>query len=164
LESLRKSIAAIEPRFAKHVESLTDWHQFSLLSVESSFCPKWYLPGLLLIGDAAHVMSPIGGVGINYAIQDAVAAANLLGEHLKARSISIRDLASVQRRRAWQVRIMQLIQAQMLRGALAAGAARPSGAGRLGLAVGTWLLNRRSGMALRNRVIGLGIRRERVPA
>src|SRR5207302_8512195 len=99
LESLRNSIVAIEPRFTKHVEALTDWQQFSLLSVESSFCPKWYLPGLLLIGDAAHVMSPIGGVGINYAIQDAVAAANLLGEHLKTGSISVEDLAKVQRRR-----------------------------------------------------------------
>ena len=80
----------------EHVEALTDWHQLSLLSVESSRCPKWYMSGLLLIGDAAHVMSPIGGVGINYAIQDAVAAANLLGEHLKTGSISVEDLAKVQ--------------------------------------------------------------------
>jgi 2-polyprenyl-6-methoxyphenol hydroxylase-like FAD-dependent oxidoreductase len=113
LESLRKSIAAIEPRFAKHVESLKDWHQFSLLSVESSFCPKWYLPGLLLIGDAAHVMSPIGGVGINYAIQDAVAASNLLGERLKTRSTSIQDLASVQRRRQFPTKLIQWLQTAM---------------------------------------------------
>jgi 2-polyprenyl-6-methoxyphenol hydroxylase-like FAD-dependent oxidoreductase len=110
LESLRKSIAAVEPRFSKHVESLTDWHQFSLLSVESSFCPKWYVPGLLLIGDAAHVMSPIGGVGINYAIQDAVAAANLLGERLRTGSTSIKDLASVQRRRQLPTKLIQWFQ------------------------------------------------------
>jgi len=110
LESLRNSIAAIEPRFTKHVASLTDWHQFSLLSVESRFCPKWYRPGLLLIGDAAHVMSPVGGVGINYAIQDAVAAANVLGEYLKTRSTSIEDLARVQRRRQFPTKLIQWLQ------------------------------------------------------
>jgi 2-polyprenyl-6-methoxyphenol hydroxylase-like FAD-dependent oxidoreductase len=110
LESLRKSIAAIEPIFTQHVGSLTDWHQLSLLSVESSRCPKWYLPGLLLIGDAAHVMSPIGGVGINYAIQDAVAAANLLGEPLKTRSTSVEDLATLQRRRELPTRLIQRFQ------------------------------------------------------
>jgi len=110
LESLRNSIAVIEPRFTKHVASLTDWHQLSLLSVESSFCPKWYLPGLLLIGDAAHVMSPIGGVGINYAIQDAVAAANLLGEHLKTGNTSLKDLASVQQRRQFPTKLIQWFQ------------------------------------------------------
>ena len=113
LESLRNSIAAIEPRFTKHVESLTDWHQFSLLSVESSFCPRWYIPGLLLIGDAAHVMSPIGGVGINYAIQDAVATANLLGEHLKTHRISTEELASVQRRRQFPTKLIQWFQTAM---------------------------------------------------
>lgn len=65
LQPLRDSIVAIEPSFAKHVASLSDWHQLSLLSVESGRCPRWYKPGLLLIGDAAHVMSPVGGVGIN---------------------------------------------------------------------------------------------------
>ena len=113
LESLRNSIAVIEPKFTNHVKSLTDWHQFSLLSVESSFCPKWYLPGLLLIGDAAHVMSPIGGVGINYAIQDAVAAANQLGEHLKTSDTSVEDLASVQRRRQLPTKLIQWFQSAM---------------------------------------------------
>lgn len=120
LESLRNSIAVIEPRFTKHVASLTDWHQLSLLSVESSFCPKWYLPGLLLIGDAAHVMSPIGGVGINYAIQDAVAAANLLGEHLKERSISVKDLAKVQHRRQFPTKLIQWFQTAMQKRVLTA--------------------------------------------
>lgn len=90
--------------------SLTDWHQFSLLSVESSRCPRWYKPGLLLIGDAAHVMSPVGGVGINYAIQDAVVAANLLASSLKAGRLEVSDLAKVQREREWPTRIIQAIQ------------------------------------------------------
>ncbi len=95
---------------AKHVEHLTDWHQFSLLSVESSRCPRWYKAGLLLIGDAAHVMSPVGGVGINYAIQDAVVAANVLTGPLKAGRVRDRDLAEVQRQREWPTRIIQAIQ------------------------------------------------------
>jgi len=105
LEALRRSIVEIEPRFAKHVEHLTDWHQLSLLSVESSRCPRWYKPGLLLIGDAAHVMSPVGGVGINYAIQDAVVAANVLAGPLKAGRVTLADLAEVQRQREWPTRV-----------------------------------------------------------
>jgi len=84
VEAVRKSLAETEPRFAKHAESLTDWHQLNLLSVESSRCPLWHRPGVLVIGDAAHVMSPVGGVGINYAIQDAVVAANVLAGPLAA--------------------------------------------------------------------------------
>jgi len=110
LEALRRSILEIDPRFAKHVEHLTDWHQFSLLSVEASRCPRWYKPGLLLIGDAAHVMSPVGGVGINYAIQDAVVAANVLAGPLKTGRVQLSDLAEVQRQREWPTRIIQAIQ------------------------------------------------------
>jgi len=110
VEALRKNIIEIEPRFAKHTEHLTDWHQLSLLSVESSRCPRWYKRGLLLIGDAAHVMSPVGGVGINYAIQDAVVAANVLTGPLKAGRVQPSDLAEVQRQREWPTRTIQAIQ------------------------------------------------------
>jgi 2-polyprenyl-6-methoxyphenol hydroxylase-like FAD-dependent oxidoreductase len=110
LETLRHSIAELEPRLAPHVEHLSDWHQFSLLSVESSRCPRWYKPGLLLIGDAAHVMSPVGGVGINYAIQDAVVAANVLTKPLKAGRVQLSDLAEVQRQREWPTRFIQAVQ------------------------------------------------------
>lgn len=113
LEALRKSILEIEPEFANHVQTLTDWRQFSLLSVESSRCPVWYKPGLLLIGDAAHVMSPVGGVGINYAIQDAVVAVNLLTEPLRSGKLDVSDLARVQREREWPTRIIQRIQTAM---------------------------------------------------
>jgi len=81
-----------------------------VLSVESSRLPRWYRPGLLLIGDAAHVMSPVGGVGINYAIQDAVEAANVLSEGLKEGQVRTRDLAEVQRRRELPTRIIQAFQ------------------------------------------------------
>lgn len=110
LGALRDSIVAIEPQFAKHVDSLTDWHQFSLLSVESSRCPRWYKSGLLLIGDAAHVMSPVGGVGINYAIQDATVAANILAIPLRTGQVRVSDLAKVQSKREWPTRIIQAIQ------------------------------------------------------
>ena len=89
---------------------MTDWQQCSLLSVESSFCKRWYKPGVLLIGDAAHVMSPVGGVGINYAIQDAVVAANLLAEPLRKGRVEIEDLARVQRERGLPVRFIQAVQ------------------------------------------------------
>lgn len=115
VEAVRQSLAEAEPRFAKHAEALTDWRQFTLLSVESSRCAVWHKPGLLLIGDAAHVMSPVGGVGINYAIQDAVEAANVLIEPLKSGKVSDSELAEVQRRREFPVRVIQRMQAIMQR-------------------------------------------------
>ena len=113
VEAVRQSITEIEPRFARHAEFLTDWHQLNLLSVESSRCPLWHKPGLLLIGDAAHVMSPVGGVGINYAIQDAAVAANVLTKPLLAGSVSEADLAEVQRQREWPTRAIQAMQSFM---------------------------------------------------
>lgn len=113
LESLRHSIVEIEPHFAEHVKTLTDWHQLAFLSVESSRCPRWFKPGLLLIGDAAHVMSPVGGVGINYAVQDAVVAANILAAPLKSGRIQVGDLAKVQHEREWPTKVIQAIQSTL---------------------------------------------------
>ena len=121
LEAFRKSIVEIEPNFARHVESLTDWHQCSLLSVESSRCLVWYKPGLLLIGDAAHVMSPVGGVGINYAVQDAVVAVNVLARPLSQGQVRVEDLAEVQRQREWPTRIIQRIQSSLQTRIIASG-------------------------------------------
>src|ERR687885_765548 len=115
IEAFRRSFGELIPEFAARLEHLEDWRQPSLLSAESSRCPRWYRPGLLLIGDAAHVMSPVGGVGINYAIQDAVVAANLLREPLKTGRLSLRDLRAVQRRREWPTRIIQMFQSLMQR-------------------------------------------------
>jgi 2-polyprenyl-6-methoxyphenol hydroxylase-like FAD-dependent oxidoreductase len=89
---------------------LTDWRQVAVLSVESSRLRRWYRPGLLLIGDAAHVMSPVGGVGINYAVQDAVVAANVLAGPLREGRVRLHDLAEVQRRREWPTRFIQWVQ------------------------------------------------------
>jgi 2-polyprenyl-6-methoxyphenol hydroxylase-like FAD-dependent oxidoreductase len=110
IESLRQSIAQIEPHLAEHVQTLTDWHQLTLLSVESSRCPRWYKPGLLLIGDAAHTMSPVGGVGINYAVQDAVEATNILAAPLRDGRLQVDDLAKVQKQREWPTRVIQAMQ------------------------------------------------------
>jgi 2-polyprenyl-6-methoxyphenol hydroxylase-like FAD-dependent oxidoreductase len=111
LPALRRSITALAPELADRVEHLQAWKQLSLLAVESSRLRRWYRPGLLLIGDAAHVMSPVGGVGINYAIQDAVVAANVLAGPLKAGRVRLRDLQAVQRRREWPTRVIQAAQA-----------------------------------------------------
>jgi 2-polyprenyl-6-methoxyphenol hydroxylase-like FAD-dependent oxidoreductase len=115
VEAMRRNIVALEPRFAENVKALTDWHQFSLLSVASSRCPRWYKPGLLLIGDAAHTMTPAAGSGIKYAIEDAVIAAEVLTKPLKAGKVCLRDLAEVQRQREWPTRIIQALGAFGLR-------------------------------------------------
>lgn len=112
LEALRRSIAEMAPEFAERIKHLQDWKQISALSVESSRVPCWHKPGLLLIGDAAHVMSPVGGVGINYAIQDAVVAANVLSEPLKSGVVTADELREVQRQREFPTKVIQWIQAQ----------------------------------------------------
>jgi 2-polyprenyl-6-methoxyphenol hydroxylase-like FAD-dependent oxidoreductase len=109
LKALQESIAETAPTFADRVAELTDWKQVSVLSVEANRLPRWYRPGLLLLGDAAHVMSPVGGNGINYAIMDAVAAANILTAPLQAGHVSVSDLAKIQRRREWPTRIIQAL-------------------------------------------------------
>ena len=98
------------PELADRVETIRNWQDVHLLSVESSRIPTWHREGLLAIGDAAHVMSPIGVVGINYAIQDAVAAANLLTAPLRAGNVTDAHLAAVQRRREYPTRFIQGFQ------------------------------------------------------
>ena len=119
---LQNAIAELAPEFANRTHQLKDYSQIGLLSVESSRLPRWYRPGLLLIGDAAHVMSPVGGVGINYAIQDAVVTANLLSTPLKTGQVEVSDLAAVQQQRELPTRIIQifqsLMQQQIIKGAL----------------------------------------------
>ena len=87
IDALRADIRKIAPFLGKRVNELHDWEQIKVLTVQINRLQRWYRPGLLCIGDAAHAMSPAGGVGINSAIQDAVAAANLLTGSLQARSV-----------------------------------------------------------------------------
>jgi 2-polyprenyl-6-methoxyphenol hydroxylase-like FAD-dependent oxidoreductase len=100
----------LTPFVRDRVNELRDWNQISLLTVKVDHLDRWSRPGLLCIGDAAHAMSPIGGVGINLAIQDAVATANILGERIVRRNTTPGDLAEVQRRRTFPTRAMQRLQ------------------------------------------------------
>ena len=114
LQALRRAVAELVPWLEDRMLVLDDWSQTSLLSVESSRVHRWYRPGLLLIGDAAHVMSPVGGVGINLAIQDAVATANLVGPALQREGPVLAQLAAVQRRRELATRAIQVLQDLLL--------------------------------------------------
>ncbi len=123
IAAFRRDLAAIVPFLGDRVDELKSFDDVKLLAVKVDRLERWWRPGLLCIGDAAHAMSPIGGVGINLAIQDAVAAANLLGPPLARGVVSDADLASVQRRREWPARATQagqvVIQNRFLRRVLA---------------------------------------------
>lgn len=111
LDAFRRSIADLEPRLASQLEALDDWRQLSPLSVAFSRCRKWYKPGLLLIGDAAHVMTPAAGAGIKYAIEDAVEAVNILCPSLQSGIVPVTELLRVQRAREWPTRFVQTVAA-----------------------------------------------------
>ena len=115
IDKVRAEIAEQSPLHADRVGEITSFDDMKLLTVGVDRLTTWYKPGLLLIGDAAHTMSPIGGVGINLAIQDAVATANLLAAPLRNRSLQSSDLASVQTRRLRPTKIIQWIQVQIQR-------------------------------------------------
>ncbi len=110
LDAFRAKIAKIAPHFADRTATLEDWDQIKLLTVKVDRLKQWFKDGLLCIGDAAHAMSPVGGVGINLAIQDAVATANILAEPLLAGTLETRHLADVQRRREWPAKATQRLQ------------------------------------------------------
>jgi 2-polyprenyl-6-methoxyphenol hydroxylase-like FAD-dependent oxidoreductase len=120
VEELRRGLAAAAPQYAERFEHLSNWKQVSTLSVESSRVGRWFKPGLLLIGDAAHVMSPVGGVGINYAIMDAAEAANVLAAPLSEGRLSLDHLRDVQRRREWPTRLIQAFQTGIQKRVIAA--------------------------------------------
>lgn len=110
LERFTDTIASVCPPLAEVAKGLTSWDQVKLLTVQINRLVKWHEEGLLFIGDAAHAMSPVGGVGINLAIQDAVAAANLLAGPLQSGTVRESDLAAVQRRREPAARKTQRLQ------------------------------------------------------
>lgn len=113
LDAFRQKVARIAPHFAGRTATLEDWDQIKLLTVKIDRLTQWYRDGLLCIGDAAHAMSPVGGVGINLAIQDAVAAANILAEPLRDGTFETQHLAEVQKRREWPAKATQWMQIQM---------------------------------------------------
>ena len=110
IEKFREKIAQLMPFLADRVHELATADDLKLLTVGVDRLEKWWKPGLLCIGDAAHTMSPIGGVGVNIAVQDAVAASNILAAPLKQGQLKDSDLAAVQARRLWPVRATQAIQ------------------------------------------------------
>jgi 2-polyprenyl-6-methoxyphenol hydroxylase-like FAD-dependent oxidoreductase len=120
IEALRSDLYTYLPWLADRVDEIRDWDTVGFLEVQVNRLRRWHRPGLLCIGDAAHAMSPIGGVGINLAIQDAVAAANLLAEPLHKGTVSEADLARVQRRRALPTRLTQGVQLFMQRNLISA--------------------------------------------
>ena len=159
IEDFRAGIVDVAPFLGDRVTELRDWNDLRLLTVQVNRLRQWSRPGLLCIGDAAHAMSPVAGVGINLAIQDAVAAANILAEPLREGAVAPSDLEGVQRRRAFPTRMTQRLQ-EVIRRQVGgdvgkSGTARPPWPVRL--LERTTLLCR-----LRTRFVGLGIRQEHV--
>jgi 2-polyprenyl-6-methoxyphenol hydroxylase-like FAD-dependent oxidoreductase len=110
LPAFQQRLAAFAPVFSDRVSALDDWDKIKLLTVKVDRLRRWHCPGLLCIGDSAHAMSPIGGVGINLAIQDAVAAANLLADPLRKKAVDDKVLHQVQKRRELPARWTQGLQ------------------------------------------------------
>ena len=159
---LQDSFRQLVPELGDRIDSIRDWDQTNLLSVQANRLRRWYRRWLLCIGDAAHAMSPVGGVGINIAIQDAVVAANLLTEPIRRDRVTLRQLAAVQRSRAWQVRVMQRIQAKVLDSALFASRDKKSSLDLLIEEVGARLVRHPAFITLNSRLFGIGIRRVHV--
>ncbi len=161
-DEFRARLGRLVPWLADRTTELARFDDLSLLEVRVDRLSRWHLPGLLLIGDAAHAMSPVGGVGINLAIQDAVAAANALGPALRGDGpIDESLLAGVQRRRELPTRLMQGIQVRIQRNVIT----RVLGAEGEPPEMPPWLkrlLSLRFVRRIPARVVGYGFRRERV--
>jgi 2-polyprenyl-6-methoxyphenol hydroxylase-like FAD-dependent oxidoreductase len=160
LHAFRSEVARLAPHTASRVDAIRGWDDVKLLTVQVDRLRRWYRPGLLCIGDAAHAMSPVGGVGINLAIQDAVAAANRLAVPLAEGRVRLDDLRAVQRRRLLPTRVIQRLQLVVQRRVIA-----PVLTARRPLRPPAWLrLLARLPLVRRlpGRLIGLGIRPEHV--
>ncbi len=161
LDAFRERLGALAPFLREALAGLTRWDMLKLLSVQVNHMPRWWRPGLLCIGDAAHAMSPVGGVGINLAIQDAVATANLLAAALREDRLTVARLQAVQRRREWPARVTQRAQVavheRVIAPVLGARGARPG----LPLPV-RWMQSWPVLQRLPARLVGLGLRPEHV--
>jgi 2-polyprenyl-6-methoxyphenol hydroxylase-like FAD-dependent oxidoreductase len=159
---LRDSVAQLAPFLADRKTAVESWDEVSTLSVQVDRLERWHRPGLLLIGDAAHAMSPIGGVGINLAIQDAVATANALAQPLRGGgAIDEALLAAVQRRREWPVRVVQRVQLTMQKRLISRALERAGAPPRLPGWL-RFLLGFRAVRHIPARLFGYGIRQEHV--
>ncbi|MEN0616577.1 FAD-dependent oxidoreductase [Klebsiella indica] len=154
LEKFLLQVARVAPFQDDRFQEIVSWEQVRLLSIRIDRLKQWAKPGVLCIGDAAHAMSPIGGVGVNLAIQDAVAAANAIILPLRQRRLQLKHLRRVQRRRDFPTKATQFLQIKMSR--RRTKKRRPAGRSRLM----TWLSNSRWLPRLVGRIIGLGFRRE----
>src|SRR5579864_373991 len=159
LPEFRAAILRMAPYLADRGAGLDDWEKIKLLTIQVNRLRQWHRPGLLCIGDAAHAMSPVGGVGINLAVQDAVAASNILAGPLAVGAVSTGDLARIQRRREFPTRLTQRVQALIRK--QVGGSLDDSSPRRL-----PWplrLLERTTlPRRMRTRFIGVGIRPEHV--
>jgi 2-polyprenyl-6-methoxyphenol hydroxylase-like FAD-dependent oxidoreductase len=161
MERFRARIAAIAPYLEPELGTLAGWDDIKLLSVQITDLPRWYREGLLCIGDAAHAMSPVGGVGINLAIQDAVAAANLLAVPLREGRLTVADLQKVQQRRHWPARVTQRAQVAIQETVLSPLLANTTAPGHPPAVLR--LLQRFPRLRrLPARLVGIGVRPERV--
>jgi 2-polyprenyl-6-methoxyphenol hydroxylase-like FAD-dependent oxidoreductase len=160
LPAFRQELVRLAPFLQDRVDELRDWDDIKLLTVAVDRLRRWFRPGLLCIGDAAHAMSPIGGVGINLAIQDAVATANILGERLRQGTVSLGDLQAVQRRRTFPTRATQrmqlIVQNNVIRRVL--GTTKPLTPPWPVKLLGRWTFLQR----IPARVVGMGFRPEHV--
>lgn len=162
IDILRDSVAALAPFLGDRGSAIESWDKVSTLSVQIDRLARWHQPGLLLIGDAAHAMSPVGGVGINLAIQDAVATANILAQSLRGDGL-IDDalLAAVQARREWPTRVVQRVQ-MLMQKRLISRALEQRGAPPHVPALLRWLLSLRTVRHIPARLFGYGLRQEHV--
>jgi 2-polyprenyl-6-methoxyphenol hydroxylase-like FAD-dependent oxidoreductase len=160
LPAFRVSVAAMSPFVRDRTGELKSWDDIKLLTVAMDRLRQWHRPGLLCIGDAAHAMSPVGGVGINLAIQDAVAAANTLAAPLKSGAVTTAHLDTIQTRRSMPMRVIQWLQVQIqnnvLRHALAS-TTRPTVPVAIKLLQWVPILQR-----FPARLVGMGIRPEHI--
>ena len=162
IDALRETVSQLAPFLADRRDAIESWDTVKTLEVQVDRLQRWHAPGLLLIGDAAHAMSPIGGVGINMAIQDAVAAANALAKPVReGGAIDESLLARIQQRREWPVKVVQRVQIAMQK-RLISRVLEQSGEPPRVPAPLRFLLGFRSVRHLPARLFGYGLRQEHV--